>query len=140
MRRTSLAVAVLLACAAPLAAQDASTATNDLATRQTAVVFTVQGRLSGPFEVTGLPVELVTRLYRDPALATLTIGPPSNVAGLALARFVFPDEAAFRAWYSLPETREMLRTVEATLVESTYGFTLKRYPAANLAEGAQATP
>lgn len=140
MRRTVVLLAAILSCGAPLAAQERPVGASSSAVREQAVVFAVQGRLSGPFQVTSLPVELVERLSRDPALATLTIGPPSSTAGVVLARFVFPDEAAFRAWYARAETRETLRAVEEALVQTTYGFTLKRYPAANIAEAAQAMP
>lgn len=141
MRRTLLVLAAVLACAAPaVAAQGVPDPASPTATRETAVVFGVRGRLRTSSGLASLPVELVERLSRDPALATLTIGPPSGATGVVVARWVFADEAAFRGWYARAETRESLHVLGTVLDSPDYAFTLKRFPAAITAEAAQATP
>lgn len=136
MRHAAICLAVLLTGAAPLTAQDGPAAA-PLAVRETAVVFSVQGRIGAPTGLATLPTVLVERLSRDPALASLEIGPPS---GVVVARFFFADEASFRAWYARAETRETFQALEGVLLHAEYAFTLKRYPAASAAEAARATP
>lgn len=92
------------------------------------VIYTVTGRLPGGSgtELLTIPVDLLERLSREPALARLDVSPRPGMLDAVEAAFVFTSERAFREWYESPAGREVGRLLADRLRQPTSSLSFRR--------------